>query len=372
MKVQTLLLLSSFGFFSCSRSSNNNNGDWLRRSDFNGNSRIGAVAFTLNNLGYVATGFDGSNYLNDVWYYDPNLDYWTSVDTLPSIGRALGVAFATSKFGYVGLGFNGTDNGTGTYFPTDFFKFDPSSNNWTPIPSPKLTNNGGVKTAVAFGIGAPYNIGGVLGGIDGNDNYHKEFYVWKEDSGGWVTEPFPGPKWAGAASWVYQNKGYVVTGTGDNQLNVSDFWFYDPSRPLGHRWSDSLRRIFGITDQSYDAGYRVQRTNAVAFTGVSNGIPKAYVTLGSNGPSQTDCWEYDFATDQWSVKSSFPGAGRVGAIAMTLNIKDPTTNTLVPHGYIGLGGQSLQNNGAGTGVFYSDITEFLPDLPFNPDDYNNQ
>jgi N-acetylneuraminic acid mutarotase len=337
----------------------------VSQSEFSGSGRIGAVSFVLNNLGYVATGFDGTNYLNDMWCFDPSIQSWVALDTLPGPGRSLGVAFATSKYGYVGTGWNGSEED----FFNDFYKFDPVANSWSTIPSIKTSSNGGFDQAMAFGIGAPYNIGGVVGGTIGSSTY-KDFYVWKEDSGAWVTEPFPGPKWYGAVTWVYQNKAYVVTGSGSNGLAVSDFYFYDPSKPLGTRWSDSLRRIFGVTDQSYDAGYHVQRTNAVAFLGESNGIPKAYVTLGSNNSSVADCWEYDFAKDVWSMKQAFPGAARVGAIAMTLNTTDPSTHTTEPHGFIGLGSQSLSAAQPGS-IYYSDITEFYPDLPYNSSDYHN-
>jgi N-acetylneuraminic acid mutarotase len=328
------------------------------------------MSFTLNNLGYVVGGFDGTSYYNDVWQFDPILNNWTQLDTFLGAKRALGVAFATSNYGYAGNGWNGSGaNGNPVYFLNDFFKYDPVANIWSAIPSLPTPNGLGRKFAVAFGIGAPYNIGGVLGGTDQQFVY-KDFYVWNEANNTWTTEPYPGPKRSGSVAWVYQNRAYVVTGVGDNSLNLSDFSMYDPSRPIGYRWTDSLKRIFGVTDQSYDAGYRVQRTNAVAFTGLDNGVPKGFVALGSNGSSLADCWEYDYAMDLWTEKSNFPGVARVGAIAMTLNTPNPVTKVLEPHGYVGLGGQSLSVGPGGT--VFSDFTEFFPDLPFNSDDYFQQ
>ena len=367
MKTRELLIVAlvSGGLFACSHTSNNDNGDWVTKSVFAGQNRVGAVSFTLNNLGYVATGFDGFNYYNDMWQYDPIGNTWVELDTFPGAKRALAVAFATSNYGYVGCGWNGRDG----VLLNDFYKFSPNGNVWSTISNVPIPNNGGREESVAFGIGAPYNIGGVLGGTDGQFVY-KDFYLWDEMANSWTAGDYPGPKRVGSVSWVYNNKAYIVTGNGNNDQNLSDFWLYDPSRPVVNRWSDTLRRIFGITDQSYDAGYRVQRTNAVAFTGVDNGVPKAYVALGSNGSSLADCWEYDYAQDLWTQKNNFPGVARVGAIAMTLSTPNSVTGVMEPHGYIGLGGPSLQVGAGGT--LFSDFTEFYPDLAFNPDSYYQQ
>lgn len=367
-----MVALMSGGLFSCSHTSNNNNGDWVTKSVFAGADRIGAVSFTLNNLGYVATGFDGTDYYNDMWSYDPMANSWAELDSFPGPKRALAVAFATSKYGYVGYGWNGSGveiSGAVLYYLNDFYKFDPNGNVWSAIPSVPTPNGLGRQEAVAFGIGAPYNIGGVLGGIAQSVKY-KDFYLWDEGTNSWTAGDYPGPKRVGSVSWVHNNKAYIVTGTGDNDQNLSDFWTYDPSKGRDSAWGDSVRRIFGITDQSYDAGYHIQRTNAVAFTGVNNGVPKAYVALGSNGPGLADCWEYDYTQDLWTQKNNFPGVARVGAIAMTLSTPNSVTGVMEPHGYIGLGGPSLQVGAGGT--LFSDFTEFYPDLAFNPDSYYQQ
>jgi hypothetical protein len=36
-----------------------------------GNERKGAVGFSIGTKGYICTGFDGANYLNDLWEYSP-------------------------------------------------------------------------------------------------------------------------------------------------------------------------------------------------------------------------------------------------------------------------------------------------------------
>ena len=366
MKVQRLLFIVSVSIvlFSCNNSSNNNNGDWVTKAVFHGQNRIGAVAFTVGDTGYVSTGFDGQFYYNDLWAYDTADNAWMARDTFPGPKRALGVAFATSDFGYVGAGWNGSGvNGTQVFYLNDFYKYDPKSNSWVQIPNMPIpaSQTQGRKFAVAFGIGSTYNIGGVLGGTDGQYVYN-DFYRWDEAAGSWSADnDYPGPKRQGAVSWVYNNVAYIITGTGDNNTNLTDFWRYTPATASGSKWDQKLRRIAGVTDQSYDAGYRIVRTNAVAWQQNNSGIPKAYITFGSNGGSLVDCWEYDFATDLWTEKNNFPpGGGRVGAVALNVD----------GMGFVGLGGTSL-SSGVG-GQYYSDWTAFYPNLPYNQDDYYAQ
>jgi len=363
MKVQRLLFIvaMSVALFSCGSGSNNNNGDWVTRSAFGGPNRGSAVAFSIGNVGYVGTGFNGLYYYNDFWAFDPTQNQWTEVDTLPGQARAFAVGFATAKYGYCGTGYNGINvfPGTGTNWANDFYKFDPTaSTQWSQITNIPIPNNAGRSQATAFGLAT--GIGGVLGGTDGQYNY-KDFYQWDETTGVWTYGSYPGPKRVAAVSFVYQNRAYIVTGTGDNSLTLNDFWRYDPTATP--QWVSGaayqLRPIGGITDQSYDAGYHIVRSNAVAFTMNNNGIPKAYVALGANGAALADCWEYDFGSDTWTQKQNFPGGARQLAIGLTIN----------DSGYLGLGTSGSSPTPMSS---FDDFTQFYPNLPYNQDDYTNE
>ncbi|RYZ31446.1 MAG: hypothetical protein EOP49_38965, partial [Sphingobacteriales bacterium] len=63
---------------------------------------------------------------------------------------------------------------------------------------------------------------------------------------------------------------------------------------------------------------------------------KAYIGLGASAPGDAplkEVWEYNVTTDQWTRKSDFPGAARVGAFGFTIGAT----------GYIG-GGDTLNAN----------------------------
>lgn len=81
---------------------------------------------------------------------------------------------------------------------------------------------------------------------------------------------------------------------------------------------------------------------------------KAYVLFGRpelfETPALSDCWEYTPETDSWIQKADFPAAGRVGAIAETVNGK----------AYVGFGFRT------GGGVYGSDSTIFSDFWMYNP------
>src|SRR6187399_295985 len=67
-------------------------GEWYKKSDFEGVSRSGAVAITIDNKAYVGTGFDGSKWLKDWWEYDADRDFWVRKADLPGSARSSAVA----------------------------------------------------------------------------------------------------------------------------------------------------------------------------------------------------------------------------------------------------------------------------------------
>lgn len=86
------------------------------------NSRVArtqAVAFTIGNYGYIATGSNGA-VTNTCFQYDPTQDTWTAMGPFPGTGRNAAVGFSIGNFGYVGTGY------TGSIRLDDFWTFDPN------------------------------------------------------------------------------------------------------------------------------------------------------------------------------------------------------------------------------------------------------
>ena len=93
---------------SCTEDDEYTQGQWIRRSDFDGVARCGASSFTMDGKGYLCCGYRGSNrdLLKDCWAYDIEGNYWTQCADLPdeAAGRHQAAAFALNGKGYVTTG----------------------------------------------------------------------------------------------------------------------------------------------------------------------------------------------------------------------------------------------------------------------------
>ena len=230
-------------------------GNWLWMADFDGVARSNASSFVIDGVGYVACGFDGYDQLKDLWAFNPDgssRGSWTQKASMPDEAseRSSAVAFAVDGNGYVGTGFDGTD------YLDDFWKYVPSTNSWVAIDTfPGSARYG----AVAFA----FNGYGYVGcGNDGNDL--KDFHVYDPASGSWdtgITTSFPGTKRVGASSFEIDGNVYLVGGM-NNQKYVYDFWMLDINTGNWEQKND----IVNTSDESYDDDYSITRSYGVAFT----------------------------------------------------------------------------------------------------------
>src|SRR5690606_32357330 len=76
--------------FSCSSDDDDDDdiGNWTKRSSFNGEPRSNAAAFSIGSTGYMGTGYDGDDYLNDFWQYHMDVDAWQQIADYPGIARS--------------------------------------------------------------------------------------------------------------------------------------------------------------------------------------------------------------------------------------------------------------------------------------------
>ena len=330
--------------FSCSKSTVNytQDGNWVSKSDFGGTNRSEAVVFTINDIAYVGTGLDvNSKRLKDFWSYDPTDNNWFqladlgkgSPDSALASPRNSAVAFSVNNIGYVGTGYDG-------FNPlSDFWSYDPTANTWAHKANFAAGNSNIIPRfdAIAFSIG---NFGYLGTGNDGNGNYLKDFWQYDPTSDSWTPKvSYGGAKRAGAVCWVYNNKGYVVSGVNGSGSSVNDFWVFDPSQPDAQAWTE-LRHINNFSTDTYDDGYTtIVRSNAVAFVingtaGSGDGNDKAYIACGNNGALTNLVWEYDFKTDLWKEKAPYEGGAREGAVGFSVKNR----------GFVALGRSSTAAN----------------------------
>ncbi|HVZ97096.1 MAG TPA: kelch repeat-containing protein [Chitinophagaceae bacterium] len=335
MKAKHILLyltVASSGLISCHKgSSTTTTGNWVYQGEMTGVVRSEAVTFVINDTGYIATGYDGTYRLNDLWQYDAVNNNWTQKDTFPGTPRSSAVAFTAAGKGYVATGFDGVN------MLKDVWAYDPATDSWS-----QKTDFGGSARydAVAFGI---QDKGYLSTGFDGN--YLKDTWQYDPTTDTWTTIPtFGGSKRLGAVAFVYNNKGYIVTGV-NNGSTVNDFWSFDPSTT---KWTQ-LRPITNVSTDSYDDNYTdIIRSNAAAFI-IGD---KAYISTGqtATGSLLSSTWEYDFSTDLWTSKTAFEKAARTGAVSFSL-----------PQGGFILTGRSST-------YAFDDINQFFPDQAYNAND----
>ncbi|HVZ26003.1 MAG TPA: kelch repeat-containing protein [Sediminibacterium sp.] len=317
---------------SCSKGSTTNaadtSGNWVKRSEFDGNARTEAVSFTIGDTAYLGTGFDGTNRYNDFWAYDPEKNYWIQKAQFPGIARNSAVGFSVGTKGYIATGYDGLNK------LNDTWEYNQATNSWT-----QKANFAGTPRydAVAFGINSK---GYLTTGFDGG--YTKD--MWEFDpaagsNGTWTQKvSLGGSKRSGAVAFVYNNKGYVVTGFNNGQA-VSDFWVFDPSAS-GGSWTQLRDITNSNTTETYDDDYTdIVRTQAVAFIIGT----KAYLAVGENGTPVVKTWEYDFASDTWARKTTYERADRSGAVGFTVKGR----------GFVACGKNST--------YYLDDIDEFHPD-----------
>jgi len=122
----------------------------------------------------------------------------------------------------------------------------------------------------------------------------------------------PGHKRVLPISFGIGNTGYIGWGTDTSNMSVKDFWAYNANT---NSWTQKA------TFQG------AARSGAACFVNTVSG--KAYAGLGQNtlGTLYQDWWEYNTATNSWSVKANFPGGPRGSATAFFTG----------QYGYVGLG-----------------------------------
>lgn len=271
-------------------------GNWVSESDFEGVPRSDAVGFSIGSKGYVGTGYDGENRLNDFWEYDPTKNSWTQKADFPGTARNSAIGFSTDTKGYLGIGYDGKNK------LKDFWEYDPSSNKWT-----QKSDFGGTGryAAVAMSIN---NLGYVGTGYDGV--YLKDFWQYNPETDQWTQKTsIGGSKRKDAACFVIDGKGYITTGV-DNGAYETDLWEYNPDDDM---WTKK-RGISNTSDEDYDNDY--DDIIGIYKVGLTiNG--KGYLITGGQSTG-TKAWEYNPGTDLWIERTSLEGSARADAVGFTI------------------------------------------------------
>lgn len=317
MYLKSAILFLLIALVSCS-SDDDDMGNWIERSSFDGYTRGNSAAFVINDKGYVVAGYDGDDYMYDLWEYDKEGDYWVQKADFPGIPRTSAVGFSLNGKGYFGTGYDGDDE------LKDFWSYDPGTNTW----AQKADFGGTARTgAIGFAVSGKGYIGT---GYDGSEL--KDFWQYNDMTNEWIQLfGFGGNKRKEAAVFVINDKAYIGTGL-QNGAYQNDFYEFDGS-------SQTWKRLKDLDDEDED--YEILLANGVGFS--LNGF--GYFT----GPNN-DHWEYNPLIDTWDNMPDFEGAARQDAVAFSFSDK------------------AFVLMGRSGSYYFDDNWEYRPDLESDLDD----
>lgn len=280
-------------------------GYWIRKKDFGGTGRIGAVSFVLNNNAYVGGGrrierpkewgshfFDSS--LKDMWRFNPFGDagrgIWTQVADIPAVstvGRAHAVAFVmnisgTGLRGVVGTGYEKKYKifDSISFKQAYFADFDSATAVNTPLPAFIAKSGANVMSPDEFDL--------FVG---------KDFHRYDPTTNTWSSAAvynMPAsatPRYGGVAFVLKtdKDKAYVGLGNDGDDVNfLRDFWRYDPTAfPQWQKMPD-----FPYTGRSYSVAW------SSGFIGI--------VGMGFDGDATRDFYEFNGKSNTWDRFYDFP------------------------------------------------------------------
>lgn len=270
---------------------------WVKKNDFAGFKREQAVSFVVNEKGYITTGVDTSEtVLKDLWEYNPTNDSWTQRADLPGSGRRNAIGFAMNGKGYVGTGIDNDEATIGVKL-TDFWEYNPLTNNWLQKANFPGATGDGIYYATGFSVEGK---GYVCGGKIGPNNYSDELWEYKPATNQWTQRTdFPGGVRYNLSSLTIGNVAYIGLGTDQNVYRY-DWWQYNPGN---NQWTQKNHFIGG------------QRAGASTFELFGNG----YVCLGTNGGIKDDLFMYIPEIDSWYPRANYGGSKRKQAISFAIN-----------------------------------------------------
>lgn len=308
---------------SCSTDDDDDMGNWLESSSFDGYSRANSAAFVIGNKGYIVAGYDGDDYMYDLWEYDKDGDYWVQKADFPGVPRTAAVGFALNGKGYLGTGYDGDDE------LKDFWSYDPVSNSWI-----QKADFGG--TARTGAIGFSVSDKGYIGtGYDGSEL--KDFWQYNDITNEWTQLlGFGGNKRKDATVFVINEKAYIGTGI-QNGAYQNDFYEFDGI-------SETWKRLKDLDDEDED--YVILLSNGVGFS--LNGY--GYITTGEASGITTNLWEYNPLTDTWEDRPSYEGTARQDAVAFSFSDR------------------AFVLMGRSGSYYFDDNWEYRPDLESDLDD----
>ena len=188
---------------------------WIKLCDFPSKFSDAAFAFSVNNLVYVSTGYDGVNPTDKTFRYSPQTNTWTQISNLFYTPRSNAVCVSNGRV-FAGTGFY--------YNKNDWYEFDTLAEKWiarAPMPDK------GRLSAKGFSIGTSMFVcgGRHWGGDDGGARKTlTSIYEYLPQYNKWTySGELPGNGKEGAVCFKIKENVYLGLGENEDSYNP-DFW----------------------------------------------------------------------------------------------------------------------------------------------------
>jgi hypothetical protein len=191
---------------------------WTQINDFPGIARDDGTSFTIGNKSYCGTGIVPFYTLRDFYYFNIDSSSWSTINSLPQgEQRQYACGFASDSFGYVFGGVNDSE------FLNDLWAYDPRNDNWeqkTSLPStPRAGASSFVIDSVAYIIGGKTDS---LAAINEVWAYHMKTDSWTRKN----NFPF-GSRWRASAT-ANNSLGYLAYGLDSSLVYHDEVYQYNP------------------------------------------------------------------------------------------------------------------------------------------------
>lgn len=215
----------------------------MQLSDFPGEARCGGISFTLQGKAYYGLGGNLENsYLTDIWVFDPGINSWEQKEDFP-FDLPAEVALTTSNKAYV-ITYSGS-----------LYEYNPAEDSWIYFSSFPPGNRPGI---------TGFSLGNTLFFGTGNDvtyevNHYSDFWKFEPTSKEWTKlNDFPGAARTEACSFVVNGKGYLGMGFSAGAPPIyGDLWEYNAISDSWIRREDlpMVNSIVGIHFSSSTKAY---------------------------------------------------------------------------------------------------------------------
>jgi len=219
-----------------------------------------SYAFGLNGVGYIVGGQSVSGPRNEFYRYDPAQDTWTQLDDYPGPPRGYGIGDEANGKAYYGFGYEGED------YLRDLWVFDPATSSWDELAECPCSPR--IHPAFVYSNGKIY----VGMGEDENDNDLNDWWEYNISTDSW-TQKRSIPASARHHPYQFAIGDYVYAGMGHHAMSIYNDWYrYDPATDTWDRMADlpDQGRVAGNQFTHKGLGYVISGEGAM-HTAMSSG-----------------------------------------------------------------------------------------------------